>query len=175
MEFTIGTIEDGRAWIGRESRRFEALFPVSAAVVYDLAQAVRDPNPLYWDEEYAARTPAGDPVAPPTSMWIWCLPPEWRPQGMDFAEQPPYIAQVPLPGDAVVVVETEQEYARPIHIGDRLSFTQKILTIEPKTTRLGEGCFVTSESTYVNQDGEVVGYNRPTYFRYSRRGAAGEV
>lgn len=172
MEFVIGTIEEGRQWIGRESEPFVALFPVSPAAVHDLVQAVRDPNPLYWDEEFAATTQTGRIVAPPTSMWVWCLSPAWVPPGMKSSDETPYIVQVPLPGDAVVVTETEQEYVRPIFLGDRLSLTHKIISIEPKTTRLGEGCFVKAESTFVNQHGEIVGYNRPTYFRYRRNSSA---
>lgn len=41
-------------------------FPVDRTAILAFAAAIGETNPIYWDEAYAARTPLGGVIAPPT-------------------------------------------------------------------------------------------------------------
>jgi N-terminal half of MaoC dehydratase len=41
-------------------------FPVDRTAILNFAAAIGETNPIYWDRAYAARTPLGDVIAPPT-------------------------------------------------------------------------------------------------------------
>ena len=65
---------------------------------------------------------------------------------------------------------TEWEYFEPLYPGDRLSGNWKLIEIKPrKTARLGEGVFLTVETSIYKQSGELVAKNRNTGFRYPDR------
>ena len=57
--------DEMRAAIGRESAPRTAWDEVSRGEIRRYAQAVMDPNPVYWDEEHARGTKFGGVVAPP--------------------------------------------------------------------------------------------------------------
>ena len=51
----VGTYEEGLEHIGRPSEVRFAELPVNEAMVRQFVSAVRDPNPLYWDQDLATR------------------------------------------------------------------------------------------------------------------------
>jgi acyl dehydratase len=65
---------------------------------------------------------------------------------------------------------TEWEYFAPLYPGDTLSGNWKLIEIKPrKTERLGEGVFLTVETSIYKHSGELVAKNRNTGFRYPDR------
>jgi acyl dehydratase len=61
-------------------------------------------------------------------------------------------------------------FHRPVHVGDRLSVEEELLTVSDlKQTRLGDGHFVETLSIYRNQDGDIVAEVRNTLFRFTPR------
>jgi uncharacterized OB-fold protein len=123
-------------------------------------------NPLYLDEEAAAKSRHGGLVAPPATLDIWDRPglpgqPRWRPADKPVAEDPRSNV-LRLLDDAgfvgVVAVNSELEIVRYLRPGDMLQNTQILEDVsEEKQTALGVGHFVTTRQRYETTDGEHVG------------------
>ena len=119
---------------------------VETGKVREFARAVKDPSPLYLDEQGA--------LAPPTflmtiSHWI-----------RDLGETR---AAVKLDLKRLLHGEQDFEYLRPIRAGDVLTFRSRTKDVFEKAgKRGGKMLFVLSETEYKNQRGEVVAYTRNT-------------
>ena len=101
---------------------------------------VRDENPAYWDDEFAARV-WGGLVAPPALLMGLLIPPPWLPPGQPRAAS--IALRVPLPGNTFINASNEAEFPAPIREGDRLSVVEEVVSVSPeKTTKLGAGHFV---------------------------------
>ncbi|MCW2563172.1 MAG: acyl dehydratase, partial [Mycobacterium sp.] len=126
---------------------------------------VRDPNPAYWDAEFAKRQ-WGGVVAPPALLMGLLMPPPWVPTG-----EPPTASiavRVPLPGTAIINASNDVEFLSPILEGDRLSVVEEVVSVsQEKATRLGVGHFIETLETYCRSDGSPVAVSRNTLFRYT--------
>lgn len=167
----LGPLEEGLTWIGRETEFYEAADAVEQGAIRHLCETVRDANPLYYDEDYAKGTVWEGLIAPPTSLYVWCMPPQWAPQGLARSEPQNLLLVVPLPGTRILASDVRLTIERAIRPGDRLKVKQRIVDIVPKTTRLGEGCFITVDRIYRNQLDRQVGCVRMVAFRYVPRQA----
>ena len=170
----IGTLKEGLKWVGRQSGEFVGPDVVERGSIRHFCELVEDPNPLYYDDVYAKRTIWDSVIAPPGSLAVWCNPAIWSASGKQQTETPRMQRQVPLPGDVLIGTSVDTDYYLPIRLGDRLSYSERISRIEPKTTRLGEGCFIDLEKTYRRQDGQVTAIQRHTVFRYQAHKASVE-
>ncbi len=147
-----------------EAQRYETVVeardPVGTAAIRAWCDAMGDRNPIYVDQ--AAAVSHGHPgiVAPPAMLHAWTMPglaghrPEHRPGveriKSDLLAEDGY--------DAVVATNYEQRYARYLTVGDRISERSWIEQLsDPKTTRIGEGRFVSTRHEFVDADGQVVG------------------
>ena len=167
MKFAIGSYEDGKAWVGREARPYEAVVTITREAIEHFCEAMEDPNPLYWSDEFVEKTRWGGRVAPPAALTCWPLAPLWRPPWMEDEPQQMLASEVPLPGDKIIAIDYEFEYSRYARVGDRLTMKQRVLGIEPVTSRtLGKGYNLFVELSYVNQDDEVVGVCKAMFMRY---------
>ena len=119
---------------------------VSGARIQHFASMVRDPNPSYWDSEFAASV-WGGLVAPPALLIGLLMPPPWVPTG-----GPPTASiavRVPLPGTAIINASNDSEYLTPVVEGDMLSVVEEVVSVSPeKKTRLGAGHFIETLETY---------------------------
>jgi acyl dehydratase len=151
------------ALVGKESPPRPAPYPVNEAMARIWCEMVEDPNPIYFDEEYARSTWLKEPFAPPAMLFTWGMQPVW-PESHDESA----ISLLHLRGcTATLAVNATQEYFLPLRYGDRLSIKNQIASIgAEKTTRLGSGHFVTTLDTFRNQRGEVVGTHSFTLFMY---------
>jgi acyl dehydratase len=134
------TADDWRAWIGRTGELREAYWPVSSAAVGYYCESVRDPSPQYYA---AAARRAGLPhIAPQPFVATAIRSPTWWP-GEDVRHEL-YSLEVPVPWSrpARINASVSHRYHRPLLIGETLEFQSTILSIEPRTTRLGEGLFI---------------------------------
>jgi uncharacterized OB-fold protein/acyl dehydratase len=153
-----------QAFVGRMSGP-ATLAPdeVNQAMIRHFAEAVGDENPVYTDE--AAARAAGFPgvIAPPTMLQAWIM------RGFKASYLPPADDYEPTAHDdimshldsggftSVVATDCEQEYRRPIVLGDRISVTSRIESVSAmKKTALGEGHFVTTRLEYTDAGGELV-------------------
>lgn len=167
-EFAFGTYEDALGMVGTRTEPRFAGTAVSGARIQHFASMVRDPNPSYWDADFA-RSAWGGLVAPPALLVGLLMPPPWMPDG-----KPPTASiavRVPLPGTAIINASNDAEYLRPVLEGDMLSVVEEVASVSPqKNTRLGTGHFIETLETYSRRDGAVVATCTNTLFRYSPAG-----
>ena len=137
--------------------------PVNQPMIRHWCDAIGDVNPVYTDPAAAAASRHGGIIAPPAMLQAWTM------RGLDRRSLPAaehaigrVFALLDEAGfTSVVATNCEQEYARPLRLGDHLTVTGVIESIsEEKRTGLGSGHFVTWVDTYRTDDGEVVGTMR---------------
>jgi uncharacterized OB-fold protein/acyl dehydratase len=155
-----------RAQVGTQGPPQAARHPITATAIADWCDAMGDGNPVYLDEEAAAKSRHGGIVAPPATLDIWDRPglpaqPRWRPSGKPPAEDP-RSKVLRMLDDAgyvgVVAVNSELEIRRYLRPGDILQNVQILEDVSPeKQTALGTGYFVTTRQRYETVDGEHVG------------------
>jgi acyl dehydratase len=118
---------------------------VERGKIREFARAIKDDDPLYFDEAYA-ETEAGGIVSPITFLQTAT---HWDDGS----------ARVRLPFDLKRVLHGEQEYEflAPIHAGDVLTVVSRIADLYEKPGKRGGSMnFAVTETTYTNQRGEVV-------------------
>ena len=119
---------------------------VERGKIREFAAAIKDDDPLYFDEEYA-RGAAGGIMPPVTFLQTvqhWDAAGESRPR-------------VPFDLRRVLHGEQEYEFLKPIHAGDVLTAVSKIVDVYDKPGKRGGSMnFVVTESEYRNPRGELV-------------------
>ena len=127
-------------------------FKVEKSHIAAFAQAIGDPNKLYTDENYAAKTKYKGIIAPPTYPYCFAGP-------LEIGKQPPpLLVKIGLdakmnPG-LLVHGEQEFEYFAPVHPGDEITAVARIADVEhlPRKDGSMRGR-VTMEVTSKNQKG----------------------
>ncbi|MFI6364780.1 bifunctional MaoC family dehydratase N-terminal/OB-fold nucleic acid binding domain-containing protein [Nocardia sp. NPDC050630] len=123
--------------------------PVNQPMINNWVEALGDRNPIYVDED-AARA-AGHPgtVAPPAMAQVWTM---FGLNGSRPSDDP--MAQVTELLDSagytsVVATDCQQTYHRYVNVGEQISVTSRLSEIRgPKKTALGEGWFVTFQTSW---------------------------
>jgi uncharacterized OB-fold protein/acyl dehydratase len=155
-----------RSFVGAQGPVQVARHPVTVPGIADWCDAIGDGNPVYLDEEAAAKSRHGGIVAPPATLDIWDRPglpaqARWRPAAKPPAADPrsKVMALLEEAGFVgVVAVNSELEVARYLRPGDLLQNTQSLEDVsEEKQTALGIGHFVTTRHRYETAEGEHVG------------------
>ena len=157
--------DEQTALVGKESPARPAPYAVNQAMARFWCEMVEDPNPIYFDEDYARSTWLEAPFAPPAMLFTWGMQPVWPEEGRHES----MISRLVLPGcTTTLAVNATQEYLVPLRFGDIVTITNQIVSIgEEKTTRLGTGHFVTILDTFRNQHNEIAGTHRFTLFMYT--------
>jgi acyl dehydratase len=149
-----------KSLIGRKGTPM--VFEVTRTDIRKIADAVGDRNPLYWDDEHAARSKYGSVIAPP-DFFGW--PVHWPPNV-------PFVNESDLGATLFMEVAKagyfrainagmESEYFLPIRPGDTLLVSSEIIGIEEKEGKSsGKMVISTMEVTFVNQNGAVVAKQR---------------
>ena len=70
--------DDVQALIGTLQYEEPGEFPVERGYFWTSAASVENGNPLFWDDEVAARL-TGGVIAPPTMLSVWFRPHNWAP------------------------------------------------------------------------------------------------
>ncbi len=128
--------------------------------------------PLHYDADVAQSHGYRTVVAPVAMTPLWAVPPYWSP-----GEKPPFApglrerngtrrTEGAVPFSRGFNAASEWEAFEPLHPGDKLQGVTKLTKAEPKTTRLGEGVFLTYETLLSKQTGELVLASRATQYRY---------
>lgn len=73
--------------------------------------------------------------------------------------------QIPLSAPRRIRGSDEFQFLAPVHVGDEIRATTKILDIYEREGRTGKMVFIVTETNYVNQKGETVMVNRATVIR----------
>jgi acyl dehydratase len=139
----------------------EHRYEVTKKDIRRYAQAIGDPNPLYHDEAYAAGTRHGGIIAPPLfchALAFEDVPIEQlRPDGL------PSELDVPLPTQRAVGGGSTFDVGVPVRPGDVITAHKVIEDIYRKSGRSGDLVFVVLDTTYTNQNGEVVAHERGSF------------
>ncbi|MBI2704676.1 MAG: MaoC family dehydratase N-terminal domain-containing protein [Actinobacteria bacterium] len=164
---------DVEALIGVGQYEQDGEFPVERGYIWTSCASVENGNPLFWDDDLAAKL-TGGPIAMPTMLSLWFRPHHWAPgrteQALPLQVHFDLKERFDLP-EAVMTDNTIVFY-EPVRPGDRLRTRQVLQSVSaPKTTKLGTGRFWVIDVEYRNQDGELVGIESYTGFGY-RRGAS---
>jgi N-terminal half of MaoC dehydratase len=144
-------------WIGQPVGGGQLLEPVSKTDIRRWVQGMQNPNPLYIQEAFANESALGRFTAP-QSFTICC----------DVGHGATPSIQGTIPGSHMLFGGDEWWFFGPrIHPGDqlhseRLAFDYKVA----HTGFAGPTMFQRGDTTYVNQDGEIVSKQRSTSIRY---------
>jgi hypothetical protein len=142
--------------------------PVNQPMIRHWAAAFEDHNPVYTDPQRASASRFGQVVAPPLMLQTWTMA---TPRITGIRERGGAPTDVGGGGplallDAAGYVGTlasnsEFEIERYLHLGETVTSSTVLESVsEEKSTRLGQGYFVTWVTTYTDDAGEVVGRQR---------------
>ncbi len=132
--------------------------PVNPAMILRWCAALSDRNPVYLDERVAEGSVHGGLIAPPAMLQAWTMPGYGAAPPADDAVADLYRVLDDLGYSSIIATNSEQEYVRPLRIGDVVSATKTIQSVsEVKQTALGPGVFITTSIEVVDQAGEPVG------------------
>lgn len=146
------------AWVGRESEPKTAQVTERDLKRFATAHTLWEPNPLHFDKEAASKTPFGGTIAPSLAY------------GSSFSEFPPVsilgddghsrkvaskkpTLTPPIPLPRAMAGGTDVEYIRPIRPGDTITQQSKLVELTEKLGKSGPLVFVTTATTYTNQNG----------------------
>ena len=148
--------DEMRKLIGIESK--PSVYEIQKEPIRRWAEAIGDANPLYHDEEYARKSRFGEIVAPPGMVNNYLFP-------VKVGGPPP---QVKSPFWRQLNGGNEYEFLKPIKAGDVLTSTTKLVDLQERQGRPGIGhmLFQVIETTFKNQNGEVVAKTRNTGITY---------
>jgi len=129
-------------------------YDVERGAIRRFAEAIGDPNPLFNEDREARKTRFGAMIAPPT----FC-----RSMGSPVPD-----LELPGMGKEFRGLDggSDWEYFHPIRVGDRISVQTRLADLRESEGRLGSMVFITMETTYTNQFGEVCATQRSTAIRY---------
>jgi len=137
---------------------------VNAPMIRQWCEVIGIENPLYLDEDAAKRGPHDALVAPPAMLVSWIMP-GYRglyPSGEPFDMQPGFAA-AGFPG--VFATNFVYNFKRCPEIGEVVNRSSTIENISDlKTTKAGEGYFLTQNEVYTGQGGRLIGSNQVNVF-----------
>ncbi len=152
-----------RSQIGSAGKTEVARDHVSEPVIRSWCDAMSESNPVYLNPNFANDSKHNGIIAPPAMLQVWTM------SGLHLGSQPqrstedsPSAGVYQLLDEAgfsgVVATNATYKYDKAIKPGDLISGTQKLLDVsEEKTTAIGTGHFVTTETIYSDASGEQVG------------------
>lgn len=161
LGLAFGSEQEGMSWIGKRLER-RAEVPVNDAMIRNYCSLVEDANPDYWEGG----------ISPPGLLMSWMMPLPWRP-GPNHRRSGLLALDVPLPGHHIINVSTDTEFSTHLRVGDLAGCVEEVTDVSPlKKTRLGEGHFVTTVSTF-DVGGRAVARNTNLLYRYDTPSTVG--
>jgi len=133
-----------KSYIGRTGA--PVTMHVERGKIREFARAIKDDDPMYFDEAHATREAGG--IMPPVTFLQTVT--HWDNDGS---------SRVRVPFDLKRVLHGEQEYEflKPIHAGDVLTAVSRIVDIYEKPGKRGGSMnFAVTETEYKNERGELV-------------------
>ena len=140
------------------------VFEVEKEAIRRFADAVDDHNPLYWDEEYARNSRYGSIIAPPgfvSSPWF-SRPKSGAPSADPRGELRLALAKAGYTNPASVDAGIEYDFFRPVRAGDTIAISSTIKEIIEREGKTGKMAFIITETTYTNQNGDLVARSHGT-------------
>ena len=143
-------------WLGVPLQRLQPRYPITESDIGRWAQGMQNPNPLYYDPEFAAASKFGGIVAPQSFTVA---------AGDGHGATP--AVQGRVPGSHMLFGGDEWWFFGPrIRPGDLLQRDTMLFDYRVTETRFaGPTMFSRGDTTYINQRGELVGKQRSTATR----------
>lgn len=132
-------------------------YEVEKGAIARFAEAVGDPNPLYWDEEFAGKSRHGSIIAPP-GFFGWQIKTKGEPE--DQFSQGPDLAAAGY--SRILDGSIEWEFFVPVRAGDRLKVEVTLKNIVERSGKTGKTVFMIRETKYSREDGKLVATARHT-------------
>ena len=169
-----------KAMIGVEGEVIESWGTVDVEYLRRFTQAVMDPDPRYWDEEFAKSTHYGAIIVPPimVSYMTGRIPPsqedaitkafEENPMsdGIGNVERPGALPEIPTHLVRTLNAGNEIEVYQYPKIGDKIFFQNRYHDIRERVGRDGKAfLIITREITYTNQDKALLCITRQSSIR----------
>jgi len=151
---------DALKLIGVEKRRE---YVVTRKDIKRFAQAIGDPNPLYYDEVYARTTRFNTIVAPPLFGQAFAF--EDVPADHLLPDGSPVEAAVPLPARKLVGGGSVFENYIRFKPGDTIVVASKITDIHTKQGKRGRLYFIVHETCFYNQRQELAAKEVTTFIK----------
>ena len=131
---------------------------VERGAIARFAEAVGDPNPLYWDEKNAVKSGYGSIIAPP-GFFGW--PVKQHEENPDDLTS--IVARLAEAGyGRILDGGIEWEFFKPVKAGDKLAVKTTIRNIMERTGKTGKAVFLFRDINYTNHNGEIVATARQT-------------
>lgn len=147
-----------REWIGKKTDPRRGRYPVEHDPIRRYCQMVEDTNPLFLDPDFAASTEHGGVIAPPAMVGYFAGNGAWP-----RLQEQNLMGDIPTRGARLINMNTDWEYLRPVHIGDRLSSQSEVVDIFEKPIRLDpKAVWIVTENRIMDQHGELVAIGRNT-------------
>ena len=131
------------------------ILEVEKGAIKKFADAIGDRNPLYWDEEYARNSRYGSIVAPP-GFFGW--PTKWKRAMPFFSELRQEVIDTITKAGYSRVLDggIEFDFFQPVRAGDTLASVPRVASIQERETKSGKMILSIVETTYTNQNGDIV-------------------
>ena len=169
-----------KAMIGVSGEIVEAWGVVDQEYLRRFSQALMDPDPRYWDQEFAESTQYGEIITPP--IMVSYMASRTRPDQEDpitraFAEDPMSdgvgrverhgaLPAVPTHLVRVLNAGNELEVYKYPGIGDKIYFQNRYTDIRERVGRDGRPfLIITTETTYKNQNEDLLCITRASTIR----------
>lgn len=146
--------DEMKSMIGVESE--PSVFEIEKEPIRRWAEAIGDSNPLYHDEEYAKKEGYRSIIAPPGFIAQYAYPVKLGQGRVRFS----------TPFARMLNGGNEYEFFKPVQAGDMITSTNKLAELFERDGRMGKMLFIISETTFKNQDGDVVAKARGTGISY---------
>lgn len=147
--------------------------PVEQGSIRRWLEAKQFACPLHYDEEAARFAGYEGIVAPVTMVMSYGIGSYWQPgdpleQAGDEPKQIniPVIFDVPAPCTLSFATTIDVEFFEPMHLGDQIKISSKLIGIHHKELRVGKGAFLKQEDTYTNQNDQIVAVAVLDIFRF---------
>jgi acyl dehydratase len=145
-----------------------SVFEVEREPIRRFADAVGDPNPLYWDQSYASKSRYGSIIAPPgfiSSLWYTGRSVEWGPKERptESLGPPALMAALEQAGyKRILDTGIDYEFFSPVKAGDTIRSSTVARDIMERGGKEGRVVFLITETSYTDQNGKLVAKARST-------------
>jgi hypothetical protein len=149
--------DEVKSYLGRESQWVECTDEVEKGQIRRHFQAIMDPDPCYWDEDYAKKTKFDGIVAPPLFPLHAQRPVPDNPDpfegthldpDFDGSKRGPVLGLEHPPIPLVRIQQTKP--------GERIFFKSKYVDVFQKDGRTGTMVFLLTETVYKNDKDEIL-------------------
>ena len=144
------SLQYNREAVGKDFHK--ATHTITREMVLGFSRAIGETNPLFVDEEAAARGPYGDIIAPPSFVASFVR-----------ADEPP---DLDLQFEGTIYMAGQWvEPLLPVRPGDVLTCTARVTDVYRKTGRSGDMAFIVVEHSFRNQAGDLVARSGRSHVR----------